>query len=57
MLAGLVLDLGAIFQHAALIARESGLPAVIRAREGTSVIEEGQRLLVDGDAGVVTLLS
>ena len=55
LLAGLVLDQGAVFQHAALIAREYKIPAVIMTKEGTSVIRDGQTITVDGDAGIVEL--
>ncbi|MCI0890240.1 MAG: phosphoenolpyruvate synthase, partial [Chloroflexi bacterium] len=55
LLAGLVLDQGAVFQHAALIAREYKIPAVIMTKEGTSVIRDGQTITVDGDEGIVEL--
>ena len=55
LLGGLVLDEGAIFQHAALVAREYRVPCVLQTREGTKVIDDGQRITVDGDAGVVEL--
>ncbi|MCH7952767.1 MAG: hypothetical protein IIC25_02665 [Chloroflexi bacterium] len=55
LLGGIVLDGGAIFQHAALIAREYRIPAVLQTREATSVITDGQRITVDGDAGTVDL--
>ena len=52
---GLVLDEGAVFQHAALVAREYRIPAVIMTRDATTAIREGQRIAVDGGAGVVDL--
>ena len=55
LLAGLVLDQGAIYQHAALIAREYGIPAVIQTQDATTSIKEGQIIAVDGDIGVVEL--
>ena len=56
LLGGLVLDQGAVFQHAALVAREYGIPAVIMTRDATSVIIEGQMLTVDADQGLVNLI-
>ena len=55
LLAGIVLDTGEIFQHPALVAREYRIPAVFQTRVGTTRIQEGQTITVDGDAGVVEL--
>ena len=55
LLGGLVLDQGATFQHAALVAREYRIPAVVQTREATRVVRDGQRIAVDGTAGVVEL--
>jgi pyruvate,water dikinase len=55
LIGGLVLDQGAVFQHAALVAREYRIPAVIMTKEGTSVIRDGQTVTVDGDKGIVEL--
>ena len=55
LLGAIVLDEGAIFQHAALVAREYRIPAVIQTLEATRVIADGQRITVDGEAGTVDL--
>ncbi|MGD9796961.1 MAG: PEP/pyruvate-binding domain-containing protein [Acidimicrobiia bacterium] len=55
LLGGLVLDFGGIFQHAAVVAREYGIPAVMMTREATKVLRDGQVVTVDGDLGVVLL--
>ena len=55
LLGALVLDQGALFQHAALVAREYRIPAVILAKDATSSIADGQVITVDGDAGIVLL--
>jgi pyruvate,water dikinase len=52
---GLVLDEGALSQHAAIIAREYGVPAVMQTKEATKSIRTGQVVIVDGDRGVVEL--
>jgi pyruvate,water dikinase len=51
-----VLDSGGIMSHAAIVAREYGLPAVIGTGFATTRIKTGDRLEVDADAGVVTIL-
>lgn len=55
VIAGLVLDGGEIFQHAALVAREYGVPAVIKTGIATQIIRDGQRIAIDGSSGVVEL--
>ena len=55
LLGGIVLDEGAIFQHAALVAREYRVPCVIQTREATNVIVDQQLVTLDGDAGTVEL--
>ncbi|HZV50977.1 MAG TPA: PEP-utilizing enzyme [Candidatus Dormibacteraeota bacterium] len=52
-----VSDLGGIMCHAAIVCREYGLPAVVGTGRGTKVIRTGDRIRVDGNAGVVTVLS
>jgi pyruvate, water dikinase len=42
--------------HAAIVAREYGLPAVVGVTWATKKIKTGDRIRVDGDAGVVTIL-
>ena len=54
--AAAVSDIGGIMCHAAIVAREYGLPAVVGTGFATS-IKTGDRLRVDGDAGIVTILS
>jgi pyruvate,water dikinase len=51
-----VSDIGGSMSHAAIVAREYGLPAVVGTGNGTSRIKDGQRIRVDGGRGVVTLL-
>jgi phosphohistidine swiveling domain-containing protein len=53
ILGAVVLDVGAIWQHAAVMAREFGIPAVMGTKDATSAIKDGQTITVDGDAGVV----
>jgi pyruvate,water dikinase len=51
-----VSDIGGSMSHAAIVAREYGLPAVVGTGTATSKIRDGQRVRVDGGRGVVTLL-
>ncbi|NHB85759.1 hypothetical protein G7085_17420 [Tessaracoccus sp. HDW20] len=51
--AAVVVDSGSTASHAAIVAREYGLPAVMGTGRGTSVIADGQRVRVDGTHGTV----
>ena len=53
---GLVTDIGGALAHGSIVAREYGIPAVMGTGTATQRIEQGQRILVDGDAGTVTLV-
>jgi pyruvate,water dikinase len=55
-IAAAVSDIGGSMSHAAIVAREYGLPAVVGTGEATRRIRDGQRIRVDGGRGVVTLL-
>ena len=52
-----VSDIGGSMSHAAIVAREYGLPAVVGTGQATSRIHDGQRIRVDGSRGIVTILS
>jgi rifampicin phosphotransferase len=49
-----VVDSGAIGSHAAIVAREYGIPAVMGTGVGTTVLKDGQLVSVDGDQGLVS---
>ena len=56
-IAAAVSDIGGSMSHAAIVAREYGLPAVVGTGKATQAIKDGQRIRVDGGRGVVTILS
>jgi len=51
-----VFESSGMLSHGAIVAREFGLPAVGGIADATLRVQNGQRLRVDGGAGVVTLL-
>ena len=51
-----VTDAGGTVSHPAVLAREYGIPAVVGASVATTRIKTGDRLRVDGSAGVVEIL-
>jgi pyruvate,water dikinase len=56
LLGAIVTDAGGLLSHAAIVAREYGIPGVVGTREATDRIADGTRVRVDGDAGEVTVL-
>jgi pyruvate,water dikinase len=52
-----VTEIGAPTSHAAIVARELGLPAVVNVDRATERIRTGDELFVDGWAGVVRVLA
>ena len=52
--AAVVADTGGIGSHAAIVAREYGIPAVMGSATATSTLTDGQVVTVDGDTGRVT---
>ncbi|MBX3186425.1 MAG: phosphoenolpyruvate synthase [Labilithrix sp.] len=54
--AGVVTELGGPLSHAAVVARELGVPSVVNVAGVTRAIKTGDRLRLDGDRGVVERL-
>ena len=53
---GVVLEVGGLLQHGAIIAREYGIPCVSGLREMTSIVKDGDLLEVDGTNGIVKVI-
>jgi pyruvate,water dikinase len=51
-----VSDIGGSMSHAAIVAREYGLPAVVGTGDATKRITTGQWIRVDGDRGIVQVI-
>jgi pyruvate,water dikinase len=56
-LAAIVTDVGAPLSHAAIVAREMGIPAVVGCGNATMNLKTGDRVRVDGARGIVEILS
>jgi pyruvate,water dikinase len=56
-LAAIVTDVGAPLSHAAIVARELGIPAVVGCGNATMLLKTGDRVRVDGGRGVVEILT
>ena len=55
-IAAIVTDAGGVLSHSATVAREFIIPAVVGTGRATKEIKSGDRILVDGDNGVVKLI-
>jgi phosphohistidine swiveling domain-containing protein len=56
VVAAVVTDTGGILSHCAVVAREYGIPSVVGTGVATAVIQDGDTIEVDGDAGVVRIV-
>jgi rifampicin phosphotransferase len=52
---GLVMEMGGMMSHGAVVAREYGIPAVVGVPGATQRIATGATITVDGSAGVVSI--
>lgn len=57
LLGAIVTDRGGQLCHAAIVAREYGIPGVVGTRAATQQVPDGARLRVDGSAGLVEVLA
>jgi pyruvate,water dikinase len=57
MLGAIVTDRGGQLSHAAIVAREYGIPALVSTRNATRLIPDGARVRVDGISGTVEVLA
>jgi phosphohistidine swiveling domain-containing protein len=57
LLGAIVTDRGGLLSHAAIVAREYGIPGVVGSTDATRVLPDGARVCVDGSAGEVEVLS
>ncbi|MFW9777703.1 MAG: PEP/pyruvate-binding domain-containing protein [Candidatus Heimdallarchaeota archaeon] len=53
----IITDVGAPLSHAAIVARELGIPAVVGCTDATARLQTGDRVLVDGGNGTVKILA
>ncbi|HYX16962.1 MAG TPA: glycerol-3-phosphate acyltransferase [Nostoc sp.] len=52
---GLIAEAGGRLSHGAIVAREYGIPAVMDVHGATWILQDGQRVRIDGSRGIVEL--
>lgn len=55
--AAIITDIGAPLSHAAIVARELGIPAVVGCGNATTRLKTGDQVIVNGGQGVVQILN
>jgi phosphoenolpyruvate-protein kinase (PTS system EI component) len=53
---GICLEVPGILNHAAILAREYGIPCVVGLSDITKKVKEGEKMYIDGDTGEIRLL-
>ncbi len=53
---GLIMEVGGLLTHGTVVAREYGIPAVVNVADATKIIKTGDKIKLDGDTGVVTII-
>ena len=51
-----IAETGSSLSHAAIVAREYGIPVVMSCASATTILKDGQRIIVDGLSGKVELI-
>ena len=53
---GVIADTGGVLSHAAIVAREYQIPAVLATGKATDILKDGDRVLLDGTRGEIECL-
>jgi phosphoenolpyruvate synthase/pyruvate phosphate dikinase len=52
----IVVDVGGVLSHSAVLGREYGIPVLAGCEQATKKLKDGMRVKVDGDLGAVWIL-
>ena len=50
------MEVGGLMTHGSVVAREYGIPAIVGVHQATQRLRTGQRIRVDGSAGLIAVL-
>jgi len=53
---GLLMEVGGLMTHGAIVAREYGIPAVVGVNQATQLLETGQRIRLNGSTGLIEII-
>lgn len=54
---GLVMEVGGLMTHGAIVAREYGIPAVVGVNHATQILQTGDRIRINGSTGLIEKIS
>ncbi|MEN4099352.1 MAG: PEP-utilizing enzyme [Anaerolineaceae bacterium] len=54
--AGLIMEVGGMMTHGAVVAREYGIPAIVGVDQATTRLHTGQYIRMDGSSGLIEVL-
>ncbi|MCE5330181.1 pyruvate, water dikinase [bacterium] len=57
LIGALVTEIGSVLSHGVVVAREYSLPLVTNVADATQLIRTGDRVIVNGTKGTVTILN
>jgi pyruvate,water dikinase len=57
LIGGLATNIGSAVSHGAVVAREYGLPAIVKTDMGTSVFQDGDIVVLDANYGILRIAS
>jgi pyruvate,water dikinase len=49
----IITDYGGLLSHAAIVARELGVPCVVGTENATKILKDGMEVIVDGKEGII----
>ena len=52
----IIMEVGGILSHAAIISREFGIPAILNVTDVTKILKKGDHIEVDGSSGAISIL-
>ncbi|MDR2411932.1 MAG: hypothetical protein LBD88_05235 [Candidatus Peribacteria bacterium] len=56
IVAGVITDEGGLMSHAALVSREKKTPCVVGTKNATKILKNGQKIYLDADNGIITII-
>ena len=51
--AGIICDIGGITSHPSIVSRELGIPCIVATKVGTTTLQEGQMITMNGETGEI----
>ncbi|MBI2176404.1 hypothetical protein HYU40_03610 [Candidatus Woesearchaeota archaeon] len=54
--AAIITDEGGVTSHAAIVARELGLPCIVGAKSATKSLKDGDKVEIDAETGIIRKL-